>query len=110
MRHIDWKPVLDTASMAALDYLDSLADRPVLPEAADHDAILAALDRPPTAAGADAAHVIGELARDLQPYVTARASGRYFGFVVGGLHPAALGAELLVNTGSFDDFTARLNR
>lgn len=97
MRDIEWKPVLDTASMAALEYLDSLPDRPVLPEAADHGAILAALDRPPTGSGVDAAHVVGDLARDLQPYITAQAGGRYFGFVVGGLHPAALGAELLVS-------------
>ncbi|SEF32347.1 Glutamate or tyrosine decarboxylase [Amycolatopsis pretoriensis] len=97
MRDIEWKSVLDTASTAALEYLNSLPERPVLPEAADHGAILAALDCPPAAAGVDPAHVVDDLARDLRPYVTAQAGGRYFGFVVGGLHPAALGAELLVS-------------
>jgi glutamate/tyrosine decarboxylase-like PLP-dependent enzyme len=41
---------------------------------------------------------VSELARDLTPYVTAHASGRFFGFVIGGLHPASWGAELLVST------------
>jgi glutamate/tyrosine decarboxylase-like PLP-dependent enzyme len=96
MRRSDWTSVLDAASAAALDHLESLGDRPVLPSA-DYEAIRALLDRPPAAGGAEAAQVIAELARDIEPYITAQAGGRYFGFVVGGLHPAALGAELLVS-------------
>ncbi|MFG3187014.1 pyridoxal phosphate-dependent decarboxylase family protein [Streptomyces nigra] len=97
MRRTDWKRVVDTASAAALEHLESLPDRPVLPAAADHEAILSLLDRPPGPDGIDAVQVIGDLARDMRPYITAQAGGRYFGFVVGGLHPAALGAELLVS-------------
>ncbi|GAA5200828.1 aminotransferase class V-fold PLP-dependent enzyme [Rugosimonospora acidiphila] len=95
MRQSDWKAVFDAAGRAALEHLDSLAERPVMP-AADHATIRAALDRPPTAAGIDPARVVGDLAVDLEPYVAAQAGGRYFGFVVGGLHPASFGAELLV--------------
>jgi glutamate/tyrosine decarboxylase-like PLP-dependent enzyme len=95
MREFAWKPVLDTAASAALEYLDSLPDRPVLPPA-DHAAIRTALDRPPAAAGVEPARVVEDLARDLGPYVAAQAGGRYFGFVVGGLHPASLGAEVLL--------------
>ncbi|MFF4594297.1 pyridoxal phosphate-dependent decarboxylase family protein [Amycolatopsis sp. NPDC001319] len=95
MQESDWKSVLDAASTAALDYLGSLPDRPVFPTA-DHATIRAALDRPPTTRGLDAVRVVDELARDLEPYVAAQASGRYFGYVVGGLHPAALGADVLV--------------
>src|SRR6476619_1595324 len=93
----DWKSVLDVAAQAALDHLESLPDRPVHPKAT-YDEIRAALDRGLTAAGVDPAEVVGDLARELEPYVTAHASGRFFGFVIGGLHPAAWGAELLVST------------
>ncbi|MFF2521267.1 pyridoxal phosphate-dependent decarboxylase family protein [Streptomyces liangshanensis] len=97
MRQSDWKSVLDTASRAALEHLEALPDRAVLPASADHEAIRSVLDRPLTREGVDAARVVGELARDLEPYITAQAGGRYFGFVVGGLHPAALGADVLVS-------------
>jgi hypothetical protein len=46
----------------------------------------------------DPAQVVAELVRDLGPYVTAHAGGRFFGFVIGGLHPAAWGADVLVST------------
>lgn len=95
MRRSDWKSVVDTASAAALEYLESLPDRPVFPTA-DHATIRAALDRQPTEEGADPVRVVAELAADLGPYITAHAGGRYHGFVIGGLHPAALGAEMLV--------------
>jgi hypothetical protein len=58
----------------------------------------AALDHGLPEVGLDAAEVVRDLVRDLGPYVTAHASGRFFGFVIGGLHPAAWGAELLVST------------
>jgi len=53
---------------------------------------------PPTETGLDPAQVVAELAGDLGPYITAHASGRFFGFVIGGLHPASWGAEILVST------------
>ncbi|MEV4619952.1 pyridoxal-dependent decarboxylase [Asanoa sp. NPDC049573] len=96
MRQSDWRGVLDVAGAAALEHLTSLPERPVLP-AADHAAVRAALDRPPAADGIEPARVVGELARDLRPYLAAQAGGRYFGFVVGGLHPASFGAEILVS-------------
>jgi len=97
MYRSDWEAVLDAAGSAALDHLNSLPDRPVYPQGS-YPEILAALDHPPTDTGVDAAQVVHELARDLGPYVTAHASGRYFGFVIGGLHPASWGAEILVST------------
>jgi glutamate/tyrosine decarboxylase-like PLP-dependent enzyme len=42
--------------------------------------------------------VLEELARDLDPFITSHACGRFFGFVIGGLHPAAYGAEILTAT------------
>jgi glutamate/tyrosine decarboxylase-like PLP-dependent enzyme len=56
-----------------------------------------ALDRPLTQGGVEASQVVGDLARDLDPYIMTQAGGRYFGFVAGGLHPAAFGAEGLAS-------------
>ena len=98
MHRSDWQGVLGVVTPAALEYLDSLPDRRVYPEKSDHADIRAALDRSLTDHGVDPVQVVSELAHDLTPYVTAHASGRFFGFVIGGLHPASWGAELLVST------------
>src|SRR6478609_10590587 len=97
MHRSDWTSVLDAAGTAALEHLRSLPDRRVYPEG-EYTDVRAALDHPPAEAGLDAAQVVAQLARDLGPYVTAHAGGRYFGFVIGGLHPASWGAEILVST------------
>lgn len=98
MRQSDWKAVLDAVGPAALAHLESLPERRVYPADAEHARILAALDRGLTDEGVDPARVVAELAQDLGPYITAHASGRFYGFVIGGLHPASWGAELLVST------------
>ena len=97
MKRSDWKAVLDAAGSASLDHLSSLPDRRVYPQGS-YPEIRAALDHPPTDPGIDAAQVVHELARDIGPYIAAHASGRYFGFVIGGLHPASWGAEILVSS------------
>ena len=97
MRESDWQAVLDVVGPAALDHLTSLPHRRVYPTG-DHAEMRAALDHPLGDEGVDPASVVRDLARDLEPYVTAHASGRFYGFVIGGLHPAAWGAELLVST------------
>lgn len=78
------------------EYLDAAADRRVFPD----QAALAALDAfderlpdQPTAADA----VIRQLHKLGSPATTAQGGGRYFGFVNGGLLPAALGARLLAD-------------
>ncbi|WP_448612590.1 pyridoxal phosphate-dependent decarboxylase family protein [Modestobacter sp. URMC 112] len=97
MQRSDWRGVLRVVAPAALEYLESLPTRRVHPSA-DHAEVRAALDHPLTDDGVDPVQVVSELARDLTPHVTAHASGRFFGFVIGGLHPASWGAELLVST------------
>ena len=97
MHESDWDAVLDAATSAARAYLATLADRRVHPGAAPAD-VRAVLDIELTDAGLPPEEVVAALARDLEPFVTAHASGRFFGFVIGGLHPAAYGAELLVST------------
>jgi hypothetical protein len=93
----DLDAVLETATVAARRYLGSLPDRQVYRPVAP-DEVRALVDRPLPDDGLPPEEVVADLARDLEPYVAAHASGRYFGFVVGGLHPAAYGAELLVST------------
>lgn len=93
----DWDEIIDAATSAARGYLASLPDRRVYPDTSPAE-IRAVVDRPLSDVGSPAAEVVADLARDLEPFVTAHASGRYFGFVIGGLHPAAYGAELLVST------------
>lgn len=97
MHRSDWKSVLDVFGPAAQDYLESLPERRVYP-LGSYAQIRADLDHPLTELGVDPAQVVAELARDLGPYVTSHACGRFFGFVIGGLHPASWGAELLVST------------
>jgi glutamate/tyrosine decarboxylase-like PLP-dependent enzyme len=97
MHSSDWDAILDTTTDAARRYLASLPDRRVYPDASP-DEIRRVVDVPLPDAGSSATEVVAQLATGLEPYVTAHASGRYFGFVIGGLHPAAYGAELLVAT------------
>lgn len=80
----------------ALDYLDTLHERPAYPT----EAALAALDAldEPMPQQATAAADILKLLHDVgSPATTAQGGGRYFGFVNGGLLPAALAARLLAD-------------
>ena len=97
MQQSDWRAVIEVVGPAALTYLESLPERRVFP-AGDYAQVRAALDHGFTDTGIDPAEVVAQLARDMEPFVTAHASGRFFGFVIGGLHPASWGAELLVST------------
>ncbi len=97
MRQSEWNSVLRTATDAAAGYLESLPDRRVyLPT--DPEAIRAVVGGPLPEQGSSPEDVVEALARELDPFISAHASGRYFGFVNGGLHPASFGAELLVST------------
>lgn len=97
MKQSDWSKVIEAAMGPAADYLESLPDRQVY-KPTDPDEIRALLGGPIPEQPIDPVEVVDSMASDLEPYVTAHASGRYFGFVIGGLHPAAYGAELLAAT------------
>jgi glutamate/tyrosine decarboxylase-like PLP-dependent enzyme len=97
MERSDWEAVLDAATGPALKYLESLSERKVF-NRVDPSEIRSRLVEPLPDSPTSAAEVVADLARELEPYVTAHASGRFFGFVIGGLHPAAYGAELLTST------------
>ena len=96
MKRSDWKSVLDAAAEASLRYLESLPDRRVY-RPAEPEEIRALVAGSLPERGTPPEEVVEALARDLEPFLTSHASGRYFGFVIGGLHPAAYGAELLVS-------------
>jgi glutamate/tyrosine decarboxylase-like PLP-dependent enzyme len=97
VRQSDWEKVIEAAIGPATRYFESLPDRRVY-RPTDPEEIRALVGGPLPEQGSSPEDVVAALARDLEPYVAAHASGRYFGFVIGGLHPASYGAELLAST------------
>jgi glutamate/tyrosine decarboxylase-like PLP-dependent enzyme len=88
-------------------WLASLDDRPVPPQAQVEELVErlgASLPEGPTDAGA----VIDHLATALEPGLTAMPSGRFYGMVIGGAHPAALAADWLVSAWDQNAGLARL--
>jgi glutamate/tyrosine decarboxylase-like PLP-dependent enzyme len=84
-----------TAEIAA-DYLDSLDERPVRPEAGV-DEMRTALGGPLPEQPSDALEVIEKLARDADPGLMGTSSGRFYGFVIGGAMPVTIAADWLTS-------------
>jgi glutamate/tyrosine decarboxylase-like PLP-dependent enzyme len=93
------RSALEAACAAAVRYLDALPGRAVA-ASADAAAMRAALGGPLPERGDPPARVVEDLARKADPGIVASAGPRFFGFVVGGSLPAALGADWL--TGAWD--------
>ncbi|HWZ28548.1 MAG TPA: aminotransferase class V-fold PLP-dependent enzyme [Gemmatimonadales bacterium] len=93
MTHSD---ALDAAVHAARAYLAGLPTRPVGARASVAE-LQAALGGPLPEEGTDAARVVADLARNADGGIVASAGPRYFGFVIGGSLPAALGADWLTS-------------
>ncbi|HKH41938.1 MAG TPA: aminotransferase class V-fold PLP-dependent enzyme [Solirubrobacterales bacterium] len=89
-----YERVLEVAEQRARRYLAEVEDRPVREQAAVKE-LRAHLDRELPEEGEDPATVVEELAEAAEPGLIALGSPRYFGFVIGGTLPAALGAEWL---------------
>ena len=87
---------LDAAYQAAVRFLDQLPERKV-GAAADSAAMRAALGGPLPEEGQPAARVVEDLARNADPGLVATAGPRFFGFVIGGSLPAAVGADWLTS-------------
>ncbi len=87
--------LLQTAERAAA-FLETLADRPV-GRPMTPDTLRAALGGPLPDDGLAAADVVDALAEAADPGIVASAGPRYFGFVTGGSHPAALAADWLTS-------------
>ena len=87
---------LDRAMLHAQTWLASLADRPV-PAQASIEELVAILGGPLPEEPTDPADVIDLLATTAERGLVAIPSGRFYGFVIGGTHPAALAADWLVS-------------
>jgi glutamate/tyrosine decarboxylase-like PLP-dependent enzyme len=90
------RALLELAAAIAGDYLDTLEQRPVFP-AVTPEELRAALGGPLPDEPVAARQVIEELAAAAEPGVVAMGSGRYFGFVIGGVLPASLAADWLTS-------------
>lgn len=94
---------LATAAALACRYLDGLDERRVFPDVSPAE-LRERLALPLADDGLDPAAVVEELAAAADPGLVATAGPRYFGFVIGGGLPAALGADWLVS--AWDQFAA----
>src|SRR5262247_713259 len=88
---------LETAHKQALAHLETLEQTSVA-ATADINQLRAALTKPLHPEGLPADQVIGELARDVNGGLLGTAGGRFFGWVIGGVVPAALAADWLTST------------
>jgi glutamate/tyrosine decarboxylase-like PLP-dependent enzyme len=87
---------LSRAAALAQSFLATAGDRPVgIP--VDRDALRARLGGPLPEQGEDPGEVIERLAAAADPGIVGTAGPRYFGFVVGGALPAAIGADWLTS-------------
>jgi glutamate/tyrosine decarboxylase-like PLP-dependent enzyme len=92
----DTSRALDTATRLAQEYLASLPGRPLFPTIGVDD-LRASLGGPLPAGPSDPVRVLEELAAACDPGIVGNMDGRYFGFVIGGSVPAALGADWLTS-------------
>ena len=90
----DFEDVLSKASSYAQEYLESVHEKRVFP-GAEELKLLEQFDEPMPQGRSDARAVLEQLHRLGSPNTVASQGGRYFGFVTGGVVPAALGAKLL---------------
>ena len=86
--------VLSRAHELAAEFRAGLAERPVWPRAT-FDEMLSAFDVPLADEGADPVAVVEELAQTAEKGLSGNAGPRFFGFVIGGSMPAAVGADVL---------------
>ena len=90
------KDLLGLTADYASQFIDSLDDRPVPPQASV-DELRAALGGPLPERGTDAEQVVAELIAAAEPGIMATPSGRFFGFVIGGALPVAVAADWLTS-------------
>ena len=98
---------LPTALVHAQRWLAGLDDRPVPPQAQVEE-LVERLGTELPDGPQEAAAVIEHLATALEPGLTAMPSGRFYGMVIGGAHPAALAADWLTSAWDQNAGLARL--
>ncbi|HEY2027817.1 MAG TPA: pyridoxal-dependent decarboxylase [Myxococcales bacterium] len=88
------REALEAAYAGAVRFLESVDSRPVGARA-DAAAMREVFGGAFPEEGEPAAHLVERLARDADPGIVATAGPRFFGFVIGGSLPAAVGADWL---------------
>jgi len=99
----DYSRALKRAQLHATEWLQTIPSRPVHP-LLSADELAVKFDEPFHEDGADPVAVVDELVRRVEPGLMAMPSGRFFGWVIGGTLPSALGADWLVS--AWDQNTA----
>jgi glutamate/tyrosine decarboxylase-like PLP-dependent enzyme len=92
----DFAAALDRVHALSRGFLAGLGERPVGPRLS-YAELVAALGGPLPDKGAPPVAVVDELAAKVERGLVASAGPRYFGFVIGGSLPAALGADWLTS-------------
>ena len=92
-----FRPALDRARVHADAWLSSVPTRDIGPKASA-DELHAAFAKPLQDGPTDPAQVVDELAALSEPGLMAIASGKFYGWVMGGTLPAALAADWLTST------------
>jgi glutamate/tyrosine decarboxylase-like PLP-dependent enzyme len=90
------KASLETAASEAIAFLEGLEQMPVRATAGLAD-LRGRLRRPLVAEGIPAERVLRDLVADVQGGLNGSAGGRFFGWVIGGSVPAAIGADWLAS-------------
>ena len=89
----DERELLRRTAEIAADFVETLDQRPIRPEASVEE-LRATLGGPLAETPTDPLDVIESLAAACEPGVVGMASGRYFGFVIGGRAPGRSGRRL----------------
>jgi glutamate/tyrosine decarboxylase-like PLP-dependent enzyme len=92
----EFRHALDTAVLHAISHIETL-DQSSVAATLDVEALRAKLTKHLSDAGVPAARVVDELARDVAGGLIGSAGGRFFGWVIGGVLPAALAADWMTS-------------
>ncbi|MGH9968267.1 MAG: pyridoxal phosphate-dependent decarboxylase family protein [Pyrinomonadaceae bacterium] len=92
----DFRKTLDTAFRNSVAHLENL-DHASVAATNDLATLRARLTKPLAQEGLPANQVIEELTKDVAGGLLASAGGRFFGWVIGGVLPAAMGADWLTS-------------
>ena len=93
----DFEDTFSRACLHATEFRKSLPERPNLPKS-DYHALRHSLMQPLPENGTPAALMIDELAEIAEPGLMAMPGPRFFGWVLGGSHPAGVAADWLTSS------------
>src|SRR5439155_27312050 len=92
----DFRKTLDSAFTRAVTHLENL-DQSSVAATVDLGTLRARINKPLARAGVSPEQVISDLAEDVAGGLLGSAGGRFYGWVIGGALPAAIGADWLTS-------------